>query len=204
MEVDAMFTVPSQMRFVADIPQQKMNTAGDPGAARSRLWSFSLEFYERPGVAAALTALQDGAGLDVNLILFAMWLGLAGGGRLDEQGHDAADRAVCGIRVDVIEPLRALRRRLKTAAAADIQRLRERIKTIEIDAERAAQDRLAALAGPAFRADQAERLADAEANLARVLGPAAAQGEAAAVIRDELKRFAETAVSPLWPVRPSA
>ncbi len=181
---------------VAGIPQQKMNDAVAPGTAGKRLWSFSLAFYERPGVAAALIALQDGAGLDVNLILFSIWLGLSGRGRVDEPAQEAADRAVQAIRVDVIEPLRALRRRLKTAPAADIQRLRERIKTLEIDAERAAQDRLAALAGPAFRADRVECLADAEANLARALGTAAGHG-AAAVVRDALTHFANAAVNPL-------
>ena len=45
-------------------------------------WRFSLAFYERPGVADALIALQDCDGFDVNLVLFALWLGVSGrGGR---------------------------------------------------------------------------------------------------------------------------
>jgi uncharacterized protein (TIGR02444 family) len=180
-----------------------MNITRDSEAMTGGLWPFSLTFYERPGIAAALIALQDGAGLDVNLILFAIWHGLSGRGRLDERAADAADRAVCPIRVDVIEPLRALRRRLRTAADADIQLLRDRVKALEIDAERATQERLAALAGPAFNADCAEYLADAEANLARYVGPATAQGDGAKVIRGELKRFAGQALSHL-PARPSA
>src|SRR4029077_986465 len=46
------------------------------------LWRFSLAFYALPGVARALIALQDRDGLDVNLMLFAMWLGISGPGRL--------------------------------------------------------------------------------------------------------------------------
>ena len=45
------------------------------------LWRFSLAFYARPGVAEALIALQDRAGLDVNLMLFALWLGVSGRSR---------------------------------------------------------------------------------------------------------------------------
>jgi uncharacterized protein (TIGR02444 family) len=180
-----------------------MTRASNPETASSGPWSFSLAFYERPGVAAALIALQDGANLDVNLILFAIWLGLSGRGRVDERRMEGADQAIHAIRLDVIEPLRALRRRLKPSGDADIQGLREMIKTLEIDAEKAAQKRLALLAGPVSTAHRAERLADAEANLALYLGPAAAQGSAAAVIRGQLKLFAQDALSPARAVRPT-
>jgi uncharacterized protein (TIGR02444 family) len=204
MEVDAICILSSQRGSVADIPQQRMNASGNPEAAGGELWSFSLAFYQRSGVAAALIALQDGGGADINLILFAIWLGLTGRGRLDDVGADAAEHAVCAIRVDVVEPLRALRRRLKAIADADIQRLREAIKALEIDAERVAQFRVAALAGPVLKADGGKRVADAEANLVRCLGPTAAQNAAATIIRDELKRFADDPLSPLRPARPSA
>ena len=46
------------------------------------LWRFSLAFYASPGVAQALIALQDRDQLDVNLMLFALWLGVSGRGRL--------------------------------------------------------------------------------------------------------------------------
>ena len=49
--------------------------------AAAELWEFSLDFYARPGVSAALIELQDRAGLDVNLILFALWLGARHGRR---------------------------------------------------------------------------------------------------------------------------
>ncbi len=57
------------------------------------------------------------------------------------------------MRVEVIEPLRALRRRLKTIAEADIQRLRDRIQAVEIEAEEAAQLRLADIAGAPLTAE---------------------------------------------------
>jgi uncharacterized protein (TIGR02444 family) len=178
------------MGGVANILQQKMNITPDPNAESGELWSFSLAFYERPGVAAALIALQDGAGLDVNLILFAIWHGLSGRGPIDQQGVKAADWAVRAIRVELIEPLRALRRRLKAALDADIQQLRERVKMLEVDAERAAQTRLAALARPPFKTDPPARIADAEANLALYLGVTAASGPHAVIIRHELRSLA--------------
>ena len=39
------------------------------------LWLFACNFYRKPGIAAALLALQDSAGLNVNLMLTAIWLG---------------------------------------------------------------------------------------------------------------------------------
>src|SRR6516162_7809580 len=51
-----------------------------PGEA---FWRFSLTFYALPRVAPALLALQDLEGLDVNLMLFALWLGISGRHPLD-------------------------------------------------------------------------------------------------------------------------
>lgn len=151
--------------------------AGDP------LWDFSLAFYARPEVAAALVALQDRAGLEVNLILFALWHGLSGRGRLGAEEIAAAERALRPLAREIIEPLRALRRRLKPEPDPAVQRLREGIKGLELDAERIAQQRLAALAGPPRRAaGPAERREAAEANLALCLGRRIDSGEAAALL----------------------
>ena len=95
-------------------------------------WRFSLAFYERPGVADALIALQDRDGFDVNLILFALWLGISGRHPLDSGVLAAAERAIGTIRAGVVEPLRSLRRNLKHQADEDIQRFRESIKALTI------------------------------------------------------------------------
>jgi uncharacterized protein (TIGR02444 family) len=44
-------------------------------AKDEELWRFSLAFYDRPGIAESLVALQDRDGCDVNVMLFALWLG---------------------------------------------------------------------------------------------------------------------------------
>jgi uncharacterized protein (TIGR02444 family) len=177
------------MGDLADTAQRKMNCASDRDASIRGLWSFSLDFYNRPGVAAALLALQDEAGVIVNLVLFAIWLGLTGRGRLDKEGVGEAERAICSIHGEVIGPLRELRRRLRAAPDTDIQSLRESIKAIEIEAERAAQARLAALAPPHSEADPSQRQADAEANLMLYLGPEAATNPHATIVRRELQHL---------------
>jgi uncharacterized protein (TIGR02444 family) len=159
--------------------------------AAADLWGFSLDFYARPDVSTALIELQDRAGLDVNLILFALWHGWSGRGRLNGESLVAADQAAGRIRADIIAPLRALRRHLGPCPDADIQRLRGAIKALELDAEKIAQARLADCAGPTpAAANPADRLAAAGANLALYLGCDEARGAAAAVIREALEGLA--------------
>lgn len=183
------------MSPVADVVQQGGDAATNTASASEELWRFSLAYYAQPGVAAALLALQDRERLDVSLALFALWHGASGRGRLDRRGLAAADRAVRAIRSEVVEPLRALRRRLKSNADPAVQRLREAVKAVEIEAERAALHRLAAnLPAPDAEADRAAvdraaRVAAAEANLALCLGPGAALSAEAALIRDRLARI---------------
>src|SRR3954468_3137554 len=99
-------------------------TAGEAGEG---FWRFSLALYARPGVAEALIALQDRAGCDVNLILFALWRGAAHGHRLSHAELVKAEAAIAPLRRDVIEPLRRLRRSLKAERDPDIQALRRRV-----------------------------------------------------------------------------
>jgi uncharacterized protein (TIGR02444 family) len=184
------------MTGVADIP---------PTDAAAAFWRFSLDFYARPLVSAALVEVQDRAGLDVNLILFALWHGLSGRGRLDGERLAAAGQAVRAIQAEIVMPLRALRRRLITDPDADIQRLREAIKALELDAEQIAQARLAFHAGPpAADSDPAGRLAAAGANLALALGSDQVHGAAPAVIRQALATFARDQRSASSALAPAA
>lgn len=153
-------------------------------------WRFSLAFYERPGVPDALIALQDRDGFDVNLILFALWLGISGRGALDSDALAAARRVAGKMGAEIVEPLRMLRRRLKRNPDEDVQRLREGVKALELEGEKLVQRRLARLAGPALGQIPAEdRLAAALANLALYLGPQRARSAEAIVIRDVLGQF---------------
>ncbi len=147
------------------------------------LWRFSLALYARPGVAAALIALQDRLGRDVNLMLYALWLGATQGRRLQARDLADAEAAVAPLAAGIVAPLRQLRRRLKEAPESDLQALRRRLLALEIAAERQVQARLAAMPAPEERtAAGAARLAAAEANLARYLGDAGCGPEASLVL----------------------
>jgi len=162
---------------------------GEPPDGES-LWRFSLAFYAHPGVSEALIGLQDRAGCDVNLMLFALWLGVSGRGRLTKKELATAARIARPITADIVGPLRALRRRLKPNPDADVQLLREGIKSLELAAEKVVQDRLGDIARPSRTdADPATRAAIAYANLAFYLGPEIARSLEAAAIGEALEVF---------------
>jgi len=129
-------------------------------------WSFTLAFYGREGVSPALIALQDRFGHDVNLLLFACWLGLHEGVPLTLAERDAAAERVRFWRENVLIPLRSARRAIKAAAVADTEGVYSAAKSLEISAEQVAQ-KLMGAAAPAARPGVAlaERRRLAAANL---------------------------------------
>jgi uncharacterized protein (TIGR02444 family) len=152
--------------------------------AGEAFWRFSLSFYAQPGVAPALIALQDRDGCDVNLILFALWMGIVRRRAVDAGGLAAAEAAGAGLRDSIVIELRRLRRRLRPDPDPAVQSLRRRIAALEIAAERLVQRRLAE-AIPSLEDPRAEGEPEAAAtgNLALVLGEAAASAEAAILRR---------------------
>ncbi|WP_136254833.1 TIGR02444 family protein [Onishia niordana] len=106
------------------------------------LWDFALTFYARPGIEAACLQLQDGAGLDVNALLWACWLdthGLTPEEALADATHPLWAE-VSAWQEQITSPLRRQRRALKEQALANpaIAELRETIKQAELLAEREA------------------------------------------------------------------
>ena len=103
------------------------------------LWDFALRLYGAPGVSDACLTLQDKSGVDVPLLLFAAWL-------TDNDtplpGDEIAriDGVVADFREEVVKPLRAVRRRLKTgphpAPTAQTEQLRDGVKGVELQAEK--------------------------------------------------------------------
>lgn len=106
-------------------------------------WEFSLAVYGRPGVPAACVALQDRHDLDVNVLLFAAWAGMECGVALSAERLAAVDSTIAAWRREVVRPLRAVRRRVK----AEDDGFYQRMKAVELEAERIEQDRLFALGG---------------------------------------------------------
>jgi uncharacterized protein (TIGR02444 family) len=151
--------------------------------AQTPFWRFSLRFYRQAGVSDACIALQDGCGVDVNLLLFLFWL--ADSGRLltsDEVKN--LDDSVRDWRNLTIIPIRDTRRKLKgarTLVDPGLQEVfRDRVKAVELEAERLQQEGLYAftqsgpLGRPAAPGDAARANISAYARLMGTSFPAGA------------------------------
>lgn len=107
-------------------------------AAHSELERFALSIYGADGVSAACLLLQARADLDVNLVLFAAFVGARGGALTPSQVSSAGSR-IDEWNTEVVRPLRAVRQRLKSGPSpAPDERtaaLRSAIQKLEIEAE---------------------------------------------------------------------
>lgn len=116
--------------------------------ATETLWSFALACYARPDAEQACLALQA-RGANVCLLLCGLWLerrAIAPDALRLRQLLEPAD----AWHSEVIEPLRRLRQHWRDAAASDapLAQLRERVKGLELQAERELLDRLGHLTEP--------------------------------------------------------
>ena len=152
-------------------------------------WRFSLNFYRQTGVAEACIALQDDCGVDVNLMLFLLWLA-ANGRQLSLDNIKELDQAVRTWRELTIIPIREIRRELKAAPtlvdAGKQEAFRTKIKAIELEAERLQQEALYARSRSARRGSEARPPAAARANLAAyesLLGARFAKPEVDCLVR---------------------
>ncbi len=149
----------------------------DSFSPEDEFWEFAAAIYGRPEVGERLLEWQDRRGANVNLVLLCLWA--AGQGRrLDSAACARALAAIAGWHAAAVEPLRALRRRLKVewgGLAKDVQATRSAILVAELEAERAEQVlMLMALGRWPKTAGPNRDPALARANLVAYLGNAAA------------------------------
>ena len=85
------------------------------GLTADAFWSFSLSFYDEPGAADALLALQDEHQFNINLLLLLLYLAREGRG-LEEAEHGPG-------RLDF--PVKDVRKRIAAVEAFDIEKNRE-------------------------------------------------------------------------------
>ena len=116
----------------------------------SAFWTFSKDLYDRPGVEASCLALQTRHDLDVNLLLFALWLADCGV-VLDAPAHERAKAMTVFWQAETTRALRMIRRQLRhrmDAADPDdiagkwpdqVAALRRKVLEIELDSEHLAQ-----------------------------------------------------------------
>ncbi len=132
-------------------------------------WRFSLRFYRQPGVADACIALQDECGVDVNILLFMLWLA-TDKRRIAPAALAALCATACDWNQQVVAPLRTLRRRLKTSLPlvdmTAAEPFRTKVKALELESERLQQEALQALAPELATTIEATIEAAARANLA--------------------------------------
>lgn len=137
------------------------------------LWDWAVRAYAADGVEEACLHLQDAAGQNIPLLLWAAWAARAG------RAPDAdALEAACDIartwQDAAIAPLRAVRRTLKARHPdledADREAVRTQVKAVELEAERRLLAALEALSPPSTGAPRS--VLDALIAVARQWAPA--------------------------------
>jgi len=106
----------------------------------SLLWDFSIAIYGASAVQSECLDLQDRFGLDVNLILLCAFLGAVHRAALTSDDIASAREAVRQWHEQIVRPLRAARRSLKTvelqgADANGAAQLRTQVKAAELESE---------------------------------------------------------------------
>lgn len=144
-------------------------------AAAQPIWDFVLGYYRQQGVSEAAIALQDAAGIDVNMILFLMWL--SGQGKtLAEADLRKLSETSHSWQRQVVVPIRNIRRLLKENAPFVEQETalayRKKVQALELEGE------------------QLELNGMADASRTAALNTAASTEKAA---RDNLATFAKVA-----------
>ncbi len=123
-----------------------MNAVAPPSIAKGNpLWDFIAWAYAVPGVEKACLALQNRFSVDVNLLLFCIWLAYRGTGTTHlAKFLGAALKLSREWQRNLVEPLRTARENLKDVIEpstltgndrASATALRERIKQCELDME---------------------------------------------------------------------
>lgn len=134
-------------------------------AARVALRDFALAIYQVDGVAPSCLQLQDRLDLDVNVLLLAAYVGAIRGQIMTPAELETVRALTDPWRSEVVRPLRAVRRGLKTGPAPapnpQTAQLRKRVAKAELDAELIELDVLGRwadeLGTPTAPGDHAER-----------------------------------------------
>jgi uncharacterized protein (TIGR02444 family) len=166
-----------------------VNSTAENPSLEGPHWAFVLDFYGRPGVAQACLALQDRFGVDVIMLLFALFVFQRDGVAVDESEIKSLDGIVASWRKEVVVPLREVRRTIKRAGGPESQISGSLLKQVADAAIASEQVSLALLA--------AQKVSGDRSNLGVLLDRivafyAKAEGEGSA---DELATLKQTLLS---------
>jgi uncharacterized protein (TIGR02444 family) len=149
--------------------QHEAAAMNDTPTATTPFWRFSLKFYGQAGVSDACIALQDDCGVDVNLLLFLFWLA-SERQALTPDEVKKLDATIKSWRELTIIPIRDTRRKLKGAKTfvepAKQEALRDKVKAVELEAEKLQQEALFAFTQSGPLGKPSEPPAAARANVA--------------------------------------
>lgn len=103
-------------------------------------WTFAVQLYMSPGVASSCLQLQDHCRVDVNVLLLALFHH-GNGGEISADLIESMHNAAADIRELAVLPLREIRKSIKNnpGALRLLGKLRDTVKSLEIDAERIEQ-----------------------------------------------------------------
>ncbi|WP_425416948.1 TIGR02444 family protein [Oricola indica] len=105
-------------------------------------WEFSIQRYSRVGVAPICLTLQDEVGLDVNIVLFLLWVGHQGRKISGDTAIEKIHSAVGRWHREHVVPLRTVRHAMKGCSHPDpqqVEAVRQKLKSVEIEVERLEQ-----------------------------------------------------------------
>lgn len=124
---------------MASSPSSGLGTDADAADLDNELWRFVCSFYAERGVSPACLVLQDQLGVDVDILLFAIFAQVRRGILVDAADLQAIDTIVRDWRGEIVQTLRRVRTRLKNgpdpAPSLLTEGLRNRIKAVELEAE---------------------------------------------------------------------
>jgi uncharacterized protein (TIGR02444 family) len=119
-------------------------------AVSTPIWDFVLNYYGRKGVSDALIGLQDNHGIDVNMLLFLMWMAAQSKSVAADDVKFVSTTSQAWQRA-VVVPIRGVRRLLKENAplvpAEAAAAFRKKVQAIELEGEQLQLNAMAALVG---------------------------------------------------------
>jgi uncharacterized protein (TIGR02444 family) len=126
------------------------NTVMSETAVSTPIWDFVLNYYGRKGVSDTLIGLQDTHGIDVNMLLFLMWMSAQSKSVAADDVKFVSTTSQAWQRA-VVVPIRGVRRLLKENAplvpAEAAAAFRKKVQAIELEGEQLQLNAMAALAG---------------------------------------------------------
>jgi uncharacterized protein (TIGR02444 family) len=119
-------------------------------AVSTPIWDFVLNYYGRKGVSDALIGLQDNHAIDVNMLLFLMWMAAQSKSVAADDVKFVSTTSQAWQRA-VVVPIRGVRRLLKENAplvpAEAAAAFRKKVQAIELEGEQLQLNAMAALVG---------------------------------------------------------